>query len=503
MYFSSMVLSMKALTPEEALAIYQAGPEAVVKALCELSAAVERLERRVSELEQQLAKNSRNSSKPPSSDGYMKPHPQSLRKPSGRKPGGQPGHEGTTLKMVKDPKHVQWHKVKGRCDCGCPLEDEPLIGDERRQVFDLPKVEIAVTEHRAEIKRCPACAKEHKGLFPEDVKARVQYGPRFKAMVVYLRGYQLLPSARTAGLFRDIFNAAVSEGTLDTILRESAKNLAGFMDDLKEQMIAAPVAHFDETGLSQNGKNHWLHSVSTKEATYYAMHPKRGSEAIDDIGILPEFQGTAVHDGWPAYFQYEQCRHGLCNAHHLRELIFIKEQLKQSWPQLMIDCLLKIKEKVDQAKEQGRLSLNCWQISYWRHRYRFIIARGYRANPRHDPPETLLRKTRGRPEKGKARCLVERLDHHQDKVLAFMSDFAVPFDNNLVERDVRMAKVKQKISGTFRSASMADAFCRIRSFISTVRKQARLPDGQGLQLRDALESVFSPSPLTPLALSKT
>ncbi|MBI5024195.1 MAG: IS66 family transposase, partial [Candidatus Omnitrophica bacterium] len=348
--------------------------------------------------------------------------------------------------------------------------------------------------HRAEIKRCPVCAKEHKGFFPQDVKARVQYGQHFKALVVYLRGYQLLPSARTAELFRDIFKAAVSEGTLDTILRESAENLAAFMDDLKKQMIDAPVAHFDETGLSQNGKNHWLHTVSTPEAAYYAMHPKRGTEAMDTIGILPEFQGTAVHDGWPAYFQYEQCRHGLCNAHHLRELIFIKEQLKRSWPQLMIDCLLKIKEKVAQAKEQGQTSLNDWQMSYWRNRYQSILARGYRANPWHDPPKT--QRKRGRPEKGKARCLVERLDHHQDKVLAFMADFEVPFDNNLVERDVRMAKVKQKISGTFRSSSMANAFCRIRSFIATVRKQ-------GLQLRDALESVFSSSPLMPLALSKT
>lgn len=501
MYFSSMVLSMKALTREEALAIYHAGPEAVVKVICELSAQVvmltekiSMLEERVKTLEEEKAKNSRNSSKPPSSDGFLRPNPQSLREASGRKPGGQPGHEGTTLKMVEKPNQVQWHRVPSRCECGCRLEDEPVSGYERRQVFDLPKVELKVTEHRAEIKRCPVCAKEHKGSFPEDIKARVQYGQHFKALVVYLRGYQLLPSARTAELFRDIFKAAVSEGTLDTILRESAENLAAFMADLKKRMIAAPVAHFDETGLSQNGKNHWLHTVSTKEATYYAMHSKRGTEAIDDIGILPEFEGTAVHDGWPAYFQYEQCRHGLCNAHHLRELIFIKEQLKQSWPQLMIDCLLKIKEKVTEAKEQGQTSLSDWQMSYWRHRYEFIIARGYRANPCYDPPKT--QRTRGRPEKGKARCLIERLDHHQDKVLAFMSDFAVPFDNNLVERDVRMAKVKQKISGTFRSSSMADAFCRIRSFISTVRKQ-------GLQLCDSLESVFSSSPVMPLALSKT
>lgn len=209
--------------------------------------------------------------------------------------------------------------------------------------------------------------------------------PRVKVLVVYLRDYQLLPSSRTTELFKDTFNTTISEGTLDTILRESAENLTGFMNDLKEHMINARVAHFDETGLSENGENHWLHSVSTQDATYYAMHRKRGREAIDDIGILPKFQGTAVHDGWGAYFQYEQCWQGLCNAHHLRELIFVKEQLGQSWAQSMIDCLLKIKEAVEQAKEQGRMSLSDEQIYYWRHRYKSIIAQGYQANPWHDP----------------------------------------------------------------------------------------------------------------------
>lgn len=501
MLSSFIVLSMKALTYEEAKRIYESGVEAVIKVLCELSQAIVALQRenqelkeRIKELEGRLAKNSRNSSKPPSSDGFLKPAPQSLRKPSGRNPGGQPGHEGATLQMVAEADEVQWHRVPHRCECGCLLEEEPLIDYERRQVFDIPEIKITVTEHRTEIKRCPACAKEHKGCFPEDVRSCVQYGSHFKALVVYLRGYQLLPSARTAELCKDIFKAAVSEGTLDTILKEGAEHLEDFMVHLKEQMIHSRVAHFDETGLSLNGRNHWLHSISTTEATYYAMHPKRGTEAIDDIGILPEFQGTAIHDGWPAYFQYEQCWHGLCNAHHLRELIFIKEQLNQPWANEMIDCLLKIKEKVDQAKEQGQIFLSDWQISYWRHRYQSVVAKGYRANPWREESKT--QRTRGRPLKGKARCLLERLDYHQDKVLAFMSDFDVPFDNNLVERDVRMAKLKQKISGTFRSSIMADAFCRIRSFISTVRKQ-------NLQLRDAIESVFSPSPLMPLALSKT
>ena len=492
---------MKALTYEEAKQIYESGAEAVIKVLCEFSQAIVALQRenqklkvRIKELEERLAKNSRNSSKPPSSDGYLKPAPQSLRQPSDRQPGGQPGHEGTTLQMVNKADHVQWHRVPRRCECGYLLEDEPLMDYERRQVFDLPEIKIAVTEHRTEIKWCPACAKEHKGCFPEDVTSGVQYGPHFKALVIYLRGYQLLPSSRTAELCKDIFKAAVSEGTLDTIFRCGGDRLKDFMVHLKEQMISSRVAHFDETGLSLNGKNHWLHSVSTTEATYYAMHQHRGTEAIDDIGILPEFHGTAVHDGWPAYFQYEQCWHGLCNAHHLRELIFIKEQLHQSWAQLLIGCLLVIKEKVEQAKEQGLTSLSDRQISYWSHRYESIIAKGYRANPWHDPP--IHQRKRGRPQKGKARCLVERLDCHRDKVLAFMLDFNVPFDNNLVERDVRMAKLKQKISGTFRSAEMADAFCRVRSFISTVRKQ-------GLQLQEAIESIFSSSPLMPLALSKT
>jgi transposase len=485
---------MKALTREEALAIYNSGPEAVVKALCELSAAVERLERRVSELEQKLAKNSRNSNKPPSTDGLIKPKPQSLRKSSGRNPGGQPGHEGTTLKMVSQPDEVQWHRAPDRCECGCPLEEEPVIDYERRQVFDLPEMDLKVTEHRIELKRCPCCAKEHKGFFPATIKACVQYGERFKALVVYLRGYQLLPSARTAELLKTIFKAPVSEGTLDTILREAAGNLSGFMSRLKEFMVNAGIAHFDETGLSQNGKNHWLHTVSTPEATYYAMHSKRGTEAMEDIGILPRFQGTAVHDSWAAYFQYEQCWHGLCNAHHLRELVFIKEQLKKSWAEEMIGCLCQIKDKVDQAKEQGQTSLSSWQMSYWQNRYKAILAKAYRAHPWRDPPTD--QRKRGRPSKGKARCLVERLDHHQDKALAFMKDFNVPFDNNLAERDVRMAKLKQKISGTFRSTQMPHAFCRIRSFISTVRKQ-------GLHLQESLESLFVSPSLAPVILSKT
>lgn len=500
-WLSSKVLSMRALTREEALAIYNSGPEAVIKIICEMSQAMVDLQRenrelriRISELEQKLAKNSRNSSKPPSTDGLLKPKPQSLRKPSGRKPGGQLGHEGSTLNMVPEPDKVQWHRAPAQCECGCPLEEEPVIDYERRQVFDLPEMDLQVTEHRIELKRCPCCAKEHKGFFPATVKACVQYGQRFKALVVYLRGYQLLPSARTAELLNTIFKAPVSEGTLDTILREASGNLCGFMRRLKEFMINASIAHFDETGLSQNGKNHWLHTVSTPEATYYAMHPKRGAEAIEDIGILPRFQGTAIHNSWAAYFQYEQCWHGLCNAHHLRELVFIKEQLRKSWAGEMIGCLCQIKDKVYQAKEQGRTSLSAWQMSYWQNRYRDILTKAYRAHPWRDPPKH--QRKRGRPLKGKARCLVERLDHHQDKVLAFMKDFNVPFDNNLAERDVRMAKLKQKISGTFRSTQMPHAFCRIRSFISTVRKQR-------LQLRGSLESLFVAPSLMPVILSKT
>jgi len=490
---ASIVLSMKVITREEALAIYDAGPEAVVKAICGLSAQVVALEKqvvlleqRITVLEEHLAVNSRNSSKPPSSDG-LKKQTRSQRPIGERKPGGQNGHQGHTLKMVKNPDHIKIHPVDECKNCQCSLTGQKADAIERRQVLDIPPNKLQATEHRVETKKCPECEYVNKAEFPEDVNAPVQYGPRIKAMAVYLKGYQLLPLERTAELFEDLFGCPLSEGTIDNIINITSQHLEVPVEQIKEQVKAADVGHFDETGMSVMGKRHWLHTASTSEFTYYEIHGKRGSEAMDDIGILPEFQGRAIHDFWKPYWTYEDCAHGLCNAHHLRELTFLHEEQQQAWAKNMIDCLLKIKETVDEARHiQGYLEKE--QIKTFEAIYESILAEGYAENPVKDKPPGL--KKRGRIKKSKARNLLERLDEYQSETLAFVHDFNVPFDNNLAERDVRMAKVQQKISGTFRSENGAKAFCRIRSYISTVKKNS-------LNVLEAIEDIFKGSPFVP------
>ena len=485
------------MTPEEALAIYHAGPEVVVKALCELSNQVELLQKQVAELHKevqrlkdQLAKNSRNSSKPPSSDGFNRPAPKSLRPQGKRKPGGQKGHPGSTLKMVDNPDHIIPHPVDQCQRCGRCLNDEVPIDIEKRQVFDIPPIQMEVTEHQAEIKPCPHCGHLNKATFPEQVKAPVQYGLRLKAIAVYLRQYQLLPYNRTRELFRDLFATDLSEGTLTNITETCSDFLQEPLDEIRKQLEQAPVVNFDETGSSVDGKRQWLHAASSPNLTYYEIHPKRGFHAMDQIGILPNFNGRAIHDFWKPYFKYD-CNHGLCNAHHLRELIFLTEQHHQHWAKDMIECLVDIKKAVDEAKRSTD-TLFKEQIHKFERRYQNILGKGYNENPL--PKKKSNKKKRGRQKKSKARNLLERLDEHRKQLLAFMYDFNVPFDNNLVERDLRMAKVQQKISGTFRSQDGAKAFCRIRSYISTVRKNA-------VNIIDAIGNAFEGYPFLPSSRS--
>ncbi|TLD39849.1 MAG: Mobile element protein [Candidatus Jettenia ecosi] len=410
---------------------------------------------------------------------------------SKRKPGGQRGHPGQTLKIVDNPDHILWHKIDKKCDCGYRLKEQSAQTYRRRQVFDIPPVKVEVTEHRAEVKTCPQCGRIHKAPFPQEVAAPVQYGSTLKAIAIYLRGYQLLPSQRTAELFEDVFSCPISEGALDSILKEGSAHVEEPVERIKQQLKASSIVCFDETGMSQNGDTYWLHSASTEELTYYSIHQKRGREAMNAIGILPEFEGMAIHDSLSAYFTYGQCRHGLCNAHHIRELTFIKEISNQVWAGEMIECLLKMKRKTEKAREASQGQLSQRQIKYFERLYQSIVEKGYKANPlQRDPP--LGRSKRGRPKKGKARCLVERFDIHRQKVLAFLYDLNVPFDNNLAERDIRMAKLKQKISGTFRSEEMAHGFCRIRSFISTVRKQSR-------KVMESIRTLLSGSPFIPVS----
>lgn len=490
------------LTREEALAIYHAGPETVVRVLLAMDACIHALEqqvqdlsvrldaseRRVKHLEDQLAKNSRNSSKPPSTDGFQKPAPKSLREKSSRPSGGQPGHAGKTLAMVEKPDHTERHRVEGCERCGRSLAACPPDGIEKRQVHDLPPLRLIVTEHQAESKVC-ACGHTNKAAFPEGVNAPVQYGSGVKATAVYLKNYQFLPYERTCELLDDFFGCQMSEGTLANLIGECHERLEVPVQQIKAQIAQAPVAQFDESGSRVEKKLWWLHAASTPTATYYDIHPKRGTEAIKAIGILPNFGGRAIHDFWKPYFSYG-CAHGLCNAHHLRELIFVHEQHQQNWADTMIDCLLDIKAAVAVTRPTT-YHLTKAQIQDFEARYQSILDEGYAANPLAASPASAEKK-RGRRKKTKPRNLLERLDEHRHEALAFMYDFNVPFDNNLTERDIRMMKVQQKISGMFRSEAGAHAFCRIRSYISTARKNA-------LGAMDAIARVFAGSPFVPIS----
>lgn len=480
------------MTREEALRIYQAGPEAVVKALCDLHAENKALWERIKALEEdlkflkeRLAQNSHNSSKPPSSDGPDKPAPRSLRPRGERQSGGQLGHKGHTLKMVEKPEHTVRHQVEKCEKCGRSLKKKKATDIERRQVFDIPPVKLEVTEHQAEIKECP-CGHLNKAAFPEGVTAPVQYGPDIRAKSVYLRDYQLIPLERTCEVLRDFFGCEMGEGTLDNVTNKCFQVLEKPVEAIKQHLIESPVVNFDETGCRANDKRQWLHVAGTPNLTYYQIHPRRGSEAMDEMGILPNFKGTAIHDFLPAYLKYK-CPHGLCNTHHLRELTFVHEEQGQVWAKHMIDCLLDIKKVVDETKVVTD-SLPEKQIRKFEKRYKGILKEGYEATPLSKQPTS---KKRGRRKKSKARNLVERLDNHREKALGFMYDFSVPFDNNLAERDVRMMKVQQKISGCFRSEDGAKVFSRIRSYISTARKN-------GINAIEALKNALVGAPFMPL-----
>ena len=440
---------------------------------------IKSLQAEIKDLKSQIAKDSHNSSKPPSSDGLKsrEKKTRSLREKSKKKPGGQKGHKGKTLEAVDCPNKTKRHPVDRCKNCGKSLEDVQATVHDKRQVFDLPeKIEIIVTEHQAEEKDCPYCGEHNKASFPPDVTHKVQYGNHIKSIAVYLSNYELIPYKRLSELFEDIFHISISVGMLSNNNDTAGELLKEPEAKIKEKIINSEIVHFDETGCNIGGERYWMLVASTGKYTCYFPHARRGTEAMDEMGILPNFIGTAVHDHFKSYFTYN-CLHALCNAHHLRELVFVYEEYDQKWAKKMIDLLLEIKKATERTKNK---KLNTELIIEFEKKYNRILNAGLKANP---PPEAPKEKKRGRTKKSKTRNLLERLKDFIDSVLAFMYNLKVPFDNNQGERDIRMEKVKQKISGLFRTYDGALTFCRIRGYISTVRKN-------GLPVLESIKAIF-------------
>jgi transposase len=420
-------------------------PGTLVDVILALQERLWRQEDRLNQLENRLKQDSHNSHQPPSSDRYVKPAPKSLREKAGRSSGGQPGHPGSTLKAVAHPDHQTVHPLK-QCPKGHPLLRCPVLRHEKRQVFDLPVLGLEVVEHQAEVKVCPACEESATAAFPAGVTAPVQYGPRFLTLLAYWRDAQLMPLERIRQMAFDLFGQWVSEATIQSAVVSTVEALAPFQQKLETGIQNAPQLHADETGLRVTGKGHWLHVLATTDLTWYGVHPKRGHDAMETFGLLPEFRGRLIHDEFGPYWTYGR-QHILCNAHHARELVFAAEEEHQPWAGPLKALLERANRK---RQDQGRLAPR--QVRHDLQRYRDLL---HEASP---PPGT------------KAHSLRRRLLKFEGPTLAFLSNPGIPFTNNQAEQDLRMMKVQQKISGSFRTLKGAQLFASMRSYISTLRK---------------------------------
>jgi len=463
------------------------------------------LKRRIAELAAAaVARDSHNSGLPPALDPPAAKaanairRTRSLRRPSGKRPGGQAGHPGHTRPRVERPDQVVTHTPALCRGCGGSLSGGYVVRCERRQVIDIPPVRPWVVEHRALTKRCRGCNELTKGRFPQRVKAAVQYGRGVRARAVYLVNYQLLPYRRAAEVLQDFFSCPISPGSLRRIMTECAASALLTEVWIKQRLTRAEVIHVDETGLRVEGAGSFVHVASTERLTHYACDSRRGKAAMDEIGILPAFRGTSVHDGWPAYQYYYQCRHSLCGAHLLRELTYIEEShphQRGQWAEPLAKLLLEMKAAVEEARGAGHPALTEQEQAEYLRRYDRLVRRGLelnperRSRPRVGPGAAQAKRGRGRIPQGEARKLVARLESRREEVLRFMTDFAVPFENNQAERDLRMVKLQQKIGGCFRSGAGAGEFCRLRGVISTARKQ-----GQAVLV--AIEQVLRGQQLT-------
>ena len=435
------------------------------RVIAELRARVAALEAENAEVKRRLGMNSTNSSKPPSSDSpFAKPAPKSLRRRSGRKPGGQPGHPGSTLALVAEPNQRRRHEPGPCTGCGASLVDAPEVGMERRQVFDLPPITVQVTEHQLISRRC-TCGTTTCGAAPEGVSAPVQYGPRITAIVLYLYVGQFLSKKRTAQALAELFGTPVSDATVAAMTARAADGLDGFLTEVGDRIAAAEVAGFDETGLRVAGRLAWVHCARTGKYTLITCHPKRGRNGIDDAGVLTRFRGVAVHDAWAPYDTYLDAAHQLCCAHALRELAAVADtspaDADWSWATQAGDALVAMQKLVAEAVAAGAAvdpDILNKQVGLYR-----------------SAAQIGLTQTAARTSKvmRKHHALARRLRDRQDDYLRFTTDQRIPPDNNGSERDIRMIKLRQKVSGCLRTLAGARQFCAIRSYLSTAAKHGQ------------------------------
>lgn len=429
-----------------------------------LQAEVVELRSEVVGLRARLGMNSGNSSRPPSSDSpFVKPAPKSLRGTSSRKPGGQPGHPGATLSRAQEPDEVVVHEPDACSGCGAGLGSATTVGQERRQVFDLPPVRVRVVEHLLVSRRC-SCGTTTCAAAPGGVSGPVQYGPGIQAAVVYLYAGQFLSKDRTATALSDLFNVPLSAGTVAAITTRAAAGLEELTSLVAERIRTAQVAHFDETGLRVAGKLRWVHSASTPEYSLITVHDRRGRAGMDAAGVLPTFAGIAVHDAWAPYDTYDVGGHQLCGAHLLRELHAVTETAAKGawcWASHAADALRDLNRAVMRARtvDGSHHTLDQDQIRNARHRYESAVQIG-------------ITETAGRDTKltAKHNALARRMRDRCDDYLRFTTNPAVPFDNNAAEREIRMIKLRQKVSGCLRTLTGAEQFTRIRTYLATAAK---------------------------------
>lgn len=433
-----------------------------------------KLQLRIAELESKLSKyenpkNSVNSSIAPSQDPFRKT--KSLRKPSKKSQGGQKGHKGSKLKMIETPDAIVVHDVSQCVCCGNGLEN----GFERydsRQVFDIPPIDIEVTEHRRIHKTCGVCGKHNRGEFPNELKQEAQYGDRLKSLCVYLQNYQMLPFARCSEFIADLTGHYISTGSLSNFQKQCFNNLHDYEIDIKQQLLQSTVLHADETGVRLKGKNSWMHVISTKTISFFAHHLNRGKQAMNDIGLLEHYKGTLIHDRFSSYFSY-QCDHSLCNAHILRDLVYVEEAFEAPWAKQVRTLLIKAKndkQKIPNLKD-----------SYYSKIFNQYV----------DLIKPVIKNYDKKFKKTDEQRLAFSLEKNKDLFLKFIKQPDIPFDNNQAERDLRMIKVKQKVSGCFRSTKHAQYFARIRGYISTIKKNKK-------NVLENIQKAFEKNPFSPV-----